>query len=417
MIDDDSTAVFLADYRERAAAVNTLKTADEKREARRALTTHRRRKVEAVAGKCLSAALGEEGVGTEGLVWFWFNHFNVFWRKEFVGAALPSYLDDAIRPHANGRFRDLLLAALTHPAMLVYLDNHRNVAGKLNENLARELLELHTLGVDGGYSQQDVHAVARILTGCGLRPLRPVRWPPKLQGHVVSRGEFLFDPRRHDFRAKRVLGRRIEAQGYAEVEALVDLLAGHPRTARHIAGKLSSFLLGDEAPSHVVDDAARVFSATGGDLVQVVAAIRGGGDALPPDRPDTFKDPYRWLLSSLRLLAAGHRIKDRRSPQRWLTALGQPLFGCQTPDGYSLQGSDWVSSGQLAQRFELASEMVGSLPRLSGGAVALEDVLRSPGVTELESRLGGASLRALSEAEARETRLALLISSPEFMFW
>lgn len=417
MSDADSAAVFFADYRERAAAVRALKTEDEKREARRALATRRRREVEMVAGACLGAALGDEGAEAEGLVWFWFNHFNVFWRKELVGAALPSYLDDAIRPHAQGKFRDLLLAALTHPAMLVYLDNDRNVAGKLNENLARELLELHTLGVDGGYSQQDVQAVARILTGCGLRPLRPVRWPPKLQDQVVSRGEFLFDPRRHDFRAKRVLGRRIEAEGYAEVEALVELLAGHPQTARHIAARLSLFLLGDEVPSQVVDKAARVFSATDGDLVQVVAVIRQGGEALPPRQPGSFKDPYRWLVSSLRLLAAGRPVRDRRSPQRWLTALGQPLFGCQTPDGYSLKGSDWVSSGQLAQRFELASEMVGALPRLVGGAVSLEGVLRSSGVAELESRLSEASLRALSAAEAPETRLALLISSPEFMYW
>jgi uncharacterized protein (DUF1800 family) len=350
------------------------------------------------------------------LAWFWFNHFNVFWRKGLVGVALPSYVDEAIRPNILGKFRDLLLATMMHPAMLVYLDNERNIANRINENYARELLELHTLGVDGGYTQADVQEVARLLTGFGLRPLRPVKWSPKQQGLVKERGEFLFNPKDHDFGTKRVLGQTIEGSGYAEAETLADLLVAHPATARHIAGKLCQFLVGDDPPREIADRAVQTFASTQGDIARTVAVIADGNSAAAA-ATRSFKDPYRWVMSSVRLLAGGRVVDDVRPVERWLKALGEPLYGCTTPDGYSLYGKDWLSAGQLTQRFETAREMVDALPRLLGQPTRLEDVVGSEGAKELLARLGGTSSVAVSAATGPRERLALLISSPEFMYW
>lgn len=357
-----------------------------------------------------------EASDAELLVIFWFNHFNVFWRKDLVGAALPDYVDGAIRPHASGRFRDLLEACITHPAMLVYLDNTRNVSGRLNENLARELLELHTLGVDGGYTQADVRETARVLTGLGLRPLH-VNATTKLFKGSVIRGEFMFDPRRHESGVKRVLGRSIEGGGYREVEALFDLLTRHPATAHHIARKLCVFLLGDEPGAECQTHAATVFRESDGDLGKTIAAIRHWATERKQPSQPSFKDPFRYVTSAVRLLATGRKVQDSRPTRRWLAALGQPLFGCRTPDGYSLYGHDWISAGQLAQRFELAQEMVNTVPRMLDQPQGAAAVLKIPAVRQYMTSLSPASRQVIDKTRTPEQRLALLLSSPEFMYW
>ncbi len=405
----------LADYRRRLGAANRLQGEARKQE-RRALSRLRKGITRAYTDTSLRRSLLAVPDDREALTWFWFNHFNVFWRKGLVSAALPSYVDDAIRPHVLGRFRDLILATMLHPAMLVYLDNERNAANKINENYARELLELHTLGVDGGYSQADVQEAARLLTGFGLRPLKPVRWPPKQAALVKERGEFLFNPKRHDFGTKRVLGQTIEGTGYAEAEALADLLAAHPATARHIAGKLCLFLVGDDPPRDVVDAASKAFTSTQGDIASTVAVIRDGTKEAA-GRTRSFKDPYRWVMSSVRLLAAGREIDEVRPVVRWLRALGEPLYGCTTPDGYSLYGKDWLSAGQLTQRFEIAREMVAVSPRMLSQPASPEEFLTSEAAKEQLARLGAKSSAAVSAATGPSERLALLIASPEFMYW
>jgi uncharacterized protein (DUF1800 family) len=350
------------------------------------------------------------------MLWFWFNHFNVYWRKDLVGAALPSYLDGAIRPRLHGRFRDLLLAAITHPAMLVYLDNSRNIKDRLNENLARELLELHTLGVDGGYTQDDVQQTARVLTGFGLRPLKPVRWPRRMAAQVREDGEFLFDPRRHDFGPKMVLGQRIEGQGYPEIEALADMLAQHPATARHLARRLCLYRLGDAVPAGAEDAVASAYLQSGGRLDATIAAVNAArnGGTVPMGR--TFKDPMKWLLGGVGMLADGHAVTDAAPLLRWLRLLGQPMFDRSTPDGYSLRGADWVSAGQLAQRFELARGIVAAVPRLVGTDLNLDVIWNSQGVRVLEDGLGDASWASIQGSESAAERLALLLASPEFMY-
>ena len=390
---------------------------DARRQASRDIQRGRRLLVQDYTEQILQRALRPAHSTDEALVWFWFNHFNVFWAKDLVGVALPDYVDNVIRPNVRGRFRDLLLGTMTHPAMLVYLDNARNVKGRINENYARELLELHTLGVDGGYTQADVREAARVLTGLGLRPVRPMqlnRTLPRFQPLVRERGEFVFDPARHESGAKVVLGRRLEGAGFAEVEALVDLLVGHPATARHIAGRLCRYLLGDGAPAATVTRAAAAFAESGGDLARTVSTIEA---AAGTKRGRTFKDPYRYVLSAVALLSGEQGVSDARPVARWLSLLGQPLFGCRTPDGYSLDGQDWVNAGQMTQRFELAREMVGVVPRIAAQPVSAEAVLARPAAQALLAGLGPASRAALARAGSGEERLALLLASPEFMYW
>ncbi|MFZ2726767.1 MAG: DUF1800 domain-containing protein [Methylococcaceae bacterium] len=352
---------------------------------------------------------------TEGLVWFWFNHFNVFWRKGLVGAALPDYVNTAIRPFIQGRFRDLLMATLTHPAMIVYLDNVRNFAGHINENYARELLELHTLGVDSGYTQTDVKEVARVLTGVGLRPLNNPKIAPRFLPLVKEKGEFRFSPQKHDFGIKHVLGQDIQGQGFAEIELLVDRLSKHPATAKHIATQLSVFLLGDSPPVDTIAKASKVFIDSEGDLAKTTATILA--NPLPANAPRSFKDPYRYVLSAVRLLSTGMPLTQTRPLVRWLNALGEPLFSCHTPNGYSLYGHDWLNAGQLTQRFELAREMVNTVPYLTTEKVFADKVLAQASTQQLISSLSSTSREALAKAGDAKERLALLLASPEFMYW
>lgn len=189
----------------------------------------------------------------ERLVWFWFNHFSVYGSRSIIPILLPDYLERTLRPHALGRFRDLLSATLRHPAMLRYLDNAQNAVGHLNENYAREIMELHTLGVGGGYTQHDVEELARILTGFGVNQ-RPgaTKVKPELQPQLVRDGLFEFNPQRHDYGDKVFLGRTIKGRGIAEAEEALDLLCEHPSTARFISRKLATYFVADDPPEDLV---------------------------------------------------------------------------------------------------------------------------------------------------------------------
>ncbi len=410
-------AQAISEYRQRSAEITAIQDADQRRLAESELREARRLLVMEYSGAFFRRLVSQPADGTEALVWFWFNHFNVLWQHDLVGAALPSYIDDVLRPNAEGRFRDLLLGTMTHPAMLVYLDNTRNGSGKMNENYARELLELHTLGVNGGYNQADVRETARILTGAGLRTLEPVQWTPKQVPYLVQRGEFLFDPRRHDFGRKDLLGQTIPGKGFAELEALADRLSRHPATARHVAGKLCLFLVGEASPPALAEDTSRIFRETSGNLAAVLGLIRERRNRRDAPGLKTFKEPQRWVTSALALLSGGVPVKNAQLPLGWLAALGQGLFSCPTPDGYRLRGGDWLSAGQLAQRFELAPQIVNTLPRLAETAMPPEQIRASPAVGALEATLGPKSRQALARAKGDAGRLALLISSPEFMYW
>jgi uncharacterized protein (DUF1800 family) len=386
---------------------------DERRRIVRSTQRARREIAQAAIERSLATAFTATDPQREELLWFWFNHFNVYWHKEGVGVALPGYLE-ALRAHLDAPFAELLRAASLHPAMLIYLDNENNRAARLNENQARELLELHTLGVEGGYGQRDVQELARVMTGFGVRPPQEKARRRATAG-LRDDGDFRFDPRAHDSGTKEVLGAPIEPAGEAEFDRVVALLAAHPSTTARLARKLAMFAAGDDPPPALIDAAAKAWQKSEGRAAAVIAAILSHR-ALP--RRPSFKDPRRWVLSATRLLAGPAVPRDTGPIARWMTALGQPPYGCRTPDGWSLRGADWLGAGQLTQRFELAQEIVAVLPRLlDEGAEAPAARLARVEATAAGWRPAEASRAAWARAADGDARLALMLSSPEFMHW
>jgi len=348
----------------------------------------------------------------ERLVWFWSNHFCVSLRKGGLTSALVGpYEREAIRPHVFGRFEEMLLAVERHPAMLAYLDNARSIGPNsragirrdkgLNENLARENLELHTLGVDGGYTQDDVVNVARAFTGWTMRPM---------QGAA-----FRFVPGMHDRTEKVVLGHRITAGGIGDGRAVLDILAAHPSTARHLATKLAQKFVSDTPPPALVDRAARTFLESHGDLRAVTRVIVTSPELLSAEaRGAKIKTPFEFVVSAVR--ATGADLRSALPLARVLRDLGQPLYFCQPPTGYDETGDTWVSSGALVARMNFALELGAN--RLRG--VRLDT---SGSLDELRDRLvadalGGSvsdTTRAtLAKATTPEQVVALAIGSPEF---
>jgi uncharacterized protein (DUF1800 family) len=223
-------------------AANALADPEQKQGAQRAYQDAMNRVAREAVVRSLLRDLYSPNQLKEQLTWFWTNHFNVFVGKANIRALIADYEDRAIRPHALGHFRDLLAATLHHPAMLVYLDNNQNAAGHINENYAREIMELHTLGVDAGYTQNDVQELARILTGVGIaQPGNIPKLKPELQGQYVREGLFEFNPNRHDYGDKTFLGHHITGRGLAEVDEALDILSRAPATARFISRKLALF--------------------------------------------------------------------------------------------------------------------------------------------------------------------------------
>ena len=368
---------------------------------------------------------------------FWFNHFNVFAGKGLDHLWIGSFEAEAIRPHALGRFRDLLGATARHPAMLVYLDNWRNTAPGspaahgpargLNENYAREVMELHTLGVDGGYTQADVVALARIFTGWGL-PLARMR----ASGAVAS-GDgsfFRFDAQRHDYGAKRFLGRRIAGSGLAEGEEALDLLAGSPATARHIAYQIAQYFVADTPDPALVETLAQRFATTGGAIAEMLRALVASRQFWNPVAiGGKFKTPYQYVLSTVRL--AGVPLLDTRPLAAALARLGMPLYGCQTPDGYNQAGVAWLNPDAMEKRLAFAMALAsGRLPldrpppEAEAAAAFDGRPLQSEPSPPLDAaRLaaaygGGFSARTREAVAAAPPRLqaAPILGSPELMY-
>ena len=346
----------------------------------------RRRQIAAIYAEAgeerLLQALSSPRQLQEVLVDFWFNHFNVFQGKGLDRVLVESYERQAIRPNVLGRFRTMLGATATHPAMLFYLDNWLSVApghqprrglagagaaakaGGLNENYAREVMELHTLGVDGGYTQQDVTELARILTGWTMLPQQQERrrvvdgMDDAAPGHGDS--IFGFDPERHDDGTKTWLGHGIAPGGRAEGEFALDVLARHPATARHIAFKLARRFVADAPSPALVERLARRFLATDGDLRAVMRSLVDAPEFRDP-RPLKFKTPYQYVLSAVR--ASGIVTTNVKPLMAQLTQLGQPLYGCQTPDGYHDTEADWLNPDAITQRVNFATALAsGRLP-------------------------------------------------------
>jgi uncharacterized protein (DUF1800 family) len=360
----------------------------------------------------------------ERMTWFWFNHFNIHQYKGNLRVLVGAYEDTAIRAHALGRFRNLLEATLRNPAMLRYLDNADNAAGHINENYAREIMELHTMGVGSGYSQKDVEELARLLTGVGIdiKPEDPPKLKPELQSQLVRDGLFEFNPARHDYGDKVFLGQIIKGRGFGEVQQALDILCHQPATARHISRKIAMYFVADDPPAALVERMSQTFIHTDGDIASVLDTLFHSSEFMA-SLGTRFKDPVRYVLSAVRLAYDTKVIVNTGPIQNWFNRLAEGLYNHQTPDGYSLISTAWSSPGQMMTRFEIARQIGSSssglfkppepdAPELPAFPL-LQNSLYFSGLRQV---LGNATKAALDKAVSPQEWNMLLLSSPEFMY-
>jgi len=361
----------------------------------------------------------------EQMTWFWFNHFNIFQHKHDERLMLADY-EQTIRAHALGRFRDLLGAVARHPAMLVYLDNAQNAVNGVNENYARELMELHTLGVDAGYTQRDVQELARVLTGFGVDRRDPTtvplpRFKPELAGQFIWQGLYQFNPNRHDYGEKHLLGVAIRGSGPAELNQVLDLLSRHPATAHHISFKLAQFFVADDPPAALVDRMAARFAGTDGDIAAVLRTMFESPEFAASLR-GRYKDPVHYVVSAVRAAYDDKAILNARPMINWLNRMGEGPYNRPTPDGYPLNEASWAGPGQLTTRFEIA-KAIGSG---SAGLFKTDDPTPTerPAFPQLSNalyfeaiqpKLAAATRQALDQAASPQEWNMLLLSAPEFM--
>ena len=375
------------------------------------------------ATRSLLRALYSDQQLQEQLTWFWLNHFNVFQGKANLRAMVGDFEERAVRPHVLGRFRDLLAATVRHPAMLRYLDNEQNAVGHLNENYARELMELHTLGVDGGYTQTDVQELARVLTGLGVNQTdRSPIVRRELQAQYVRDGLFEFNPNRHDYGDKTILGQPIRGRGLAEIDEVIDRLSRSPATARYISRKLAIYFVADNPPPALVARMAQTFLHTDGNIAETVRVMFDSPDFVV-SLGGKFKDPMHFVVSAVRM-AYGEKVILNAGPMLgWLNRLGEPLYGHQTPDGYSMVQSAWASAGQMTTRFEIA-KTIGSgsagLFKIDGPdpaeRTAFPQLANALYYQSIEATLSRPTVEALDLAKSPQEWNTFLLASPEFMY-
>ena len=350
----------------------------------------------------IHAALGAKIGFLERLVWFWSNHFCVSADKGNVRQICGAYEREVIRANVLGRFSDMLLAAESHPAMLIYLDNARSIgpdsiAGLrqkrgLNENLAREILELHTLGVRTVYTQEDVTRFANVITGWTFVPFRQ---------NPVRGGEFEFNPRMHQPGAQTVIGRSYPDAGMQQGRDVLAALARHPATAKHVAGKLVRHFVADEPPPALVERLAKRFLATQGDLKEVTKALVAAPEAWEAPRAK-LKRPGEWVVGMLR--ATGVTPPDIGPVMQAHNLLGEPLWRPSAPKGFADESAPWLDG--LAQRLDIANQFARRLGAEADPREVFEQALAP--LASSETR------QAVLRAESRPQALALLFMAPEF---
>jgi uncharacterized protein (DUF1800 family) len=378
----------------------------------------------------------------EQLTWFWMNHFNVYARKREIAALVGDYEETAIRPHVLGHFRELLAATLFHPAMIQYLDNQQNAADKINENYAREIMELHTMGVGSGYTQKDVQELARVLTGVGVNLSgRPRAFARFARPGYTAAGLFEFAPRRHDFGDKVILGQTIKGRGLEEVAQAIDLLARQPATARHVSTQLAQYFCCDAPSPQLVDAMASTWSRTDGDIAEVLRTLFHSAE-FSASLGHRFKDPVHYAVSAVRAVYGNQPITNALPIVLWTVRMGEPLYGHETPDGYALSDAAWSGPGQMATRFEIAKAIGAGAPQLftipdldairprllAGNDMrprrddAMGDAAARAPVPVLEQTayyqslsLPAATKNAITQGATQADRNMLFLSSPDFM--
>lgn len=365
-----------------------------------------------------NAALDTPAPFVERLVHFWANHFAISIDKLPV-IALGGLLEfEAIRPHVLGRFADMLLAVEQHPAMLLYLDQAQSIGpgspvvqrfgnrpalrqAGLNENLAREILELHTLGVGGGYGQDDVTELARAMTGWSVSGLTRGRGA-RFVGVDGTPGDFTFAEMIHEPGTRTIMGRAYPQQGEAQARAILTDLAAHPQTARHLATKLARHFAGDAPPPALVERLAQAYLSSNGSLLAMYRVLIAAPEAWGAE-PVKFKSPWEWTLSSLRAL--GTREVQGQAVAGLLQQLGQPVWRPGSPAGWDDIANAWAGPDALVRRVE-AAERLAQRAGTQTDARALAERLY-PGA------LSPATAQAFARAESPGQGLALLLVAPE----
>lgn len=348
------------------------------------------------------------------LVHFWANHFAVSVEKPQVAALAGAFEMEAIRPHVLGRFDDMLVAVERHPAMQIFLDQTRSVGPDsmaamraeqrnpdnkrgLNENLAREIMELHTLGVRSGYTQADVTEFARALTGWSVAG---VKGP---QPNGAAPGSFVFRTQVHEPGSRTIMGRRYDQQGEDQALAILHDFAASPATAQHIGGKLARHFVSDNPPPAVTERLANAFERSGGDLPTVYRALIDSPEAWSPVAAK-FKTPWEWTISSMRGL--GWQDLGNLQGAPLLTQLGEPVWRPGSPAGYDDIAASWAAPDALVRRVEVAQRF----------AARVGDRIdpRTLGQTLLVGSISAPTQTAVSRAESASTAIALLLVSPDF---
>jgi uncharacterized protein (DUF1800 family) len=414
-------AAWISDVAAQYKAINALPDGADREQARKTLNERGNKIAYEAIRRQLLRALYSPSQLQEQMVWFWLNHFSVYQHKGDLRWLIGDYEERAIRPHALGSFRDLVMATLEHPAMLQYLDNNQNAAGHVNENYARELLELHTLGVGGGYTQQDVQQLALVLTGVGVNGGKTPQLRREWEGLYRRAGAFEFNPARHDFSRKILLGQTIEPSGFGEVERAVALITRQPACARFISRELATYFVADDPPPALVERMAQTFMRTDGNIGAVLRTLFLSHD-FDAALGGKFKDPMRFVVSAVRFAYDGRAVTNVRPMLNWLNNLGEAPFGHQTPDGYPATELSWASSGQMSRRFEIARAIgsgnaglfdTGDGSPSSGGFPQLSNRLYFEAV---EPFLQSNTRAALGRANSPQEWNTFLLSSPDFSY-
>lgn len=366
------------------------------------------------AGARMSQAVATDTPFMERLVAFWSNHFAVSIDKAAVIGLAGSFENEAIRPHINGKFSDLLFAAVRHPAMLLFLDQAQSIGPNsplgqraqrrgaerqpgINENLAREIMELHTLGVRSGYTQADVTEFAKALTGTTVTGLgRLARLLPYDSGRAA------FVEQLHEPGARTVMGRKYAQAGEAQGRAILNDLAAHPATARHVATKLARHFAADDPPPALVTRLEQVYLKTGGDLPALYRALIESPE--PWTNPGAkFRQPWEWLVAVQR---ATGLVIPAQGGQFSLNQLGQPTWRPGSPAGWDDLAASWAAPDALLRRVELANRYARSLTTIDSRVLAPR--MFPEGLTE-------ATRTAVARADSGQQALALLLVSPEML--
>ncbi|MFZ6644797.1 DUF1800 domain-containing protein [Undibacterium sp. TJN25] len=407
---------------QRRKDADAITSDDEKKAAQQAYQQELNRLARESATRSLLRDLYSSNQLQEQMTWFWMNHFNVHQGKSNIRLLVGDYEEKAIRPHALGKFRDLLAATLHHPAMIRYLDNEQNAVNRINENYARELMELHTLGVNGGYSQRDVQEMARILTGVGVNMGNNTPNVKKeLQGQYVHQGMFEFNPNRHDYGNKQFLGQTVRGRGLTEVDEAIAKLSSSPATAHFISRKLAVYFVADEPPPALVESMAQTFLKTDGDIAATLRTMFTSPE-FTQSLAHKFKDPVHYVVSAVRLAYDDKAILNAGPMLNWLNRMGEPLYGRQTPDGYPLTEASWASPGQMNTRFEIA-KAIGSgnagLFKTDGPQpqerAAFPQLANALYYQSLQKTLSPATRQVLDQASSPQEWNTFLLSSPELM--